>query len=167
MPDENSTAGASAEQPQTTDAAPQAPPTPPVETAASQEVPTAAPTSPVDDIMLDLDELKPSGKKIRVGGKIVEIGQPDTGQLLDLIRIGKSLEGMTRDNYNMDTLQEALKQTTEIAKSLAPELADYKLNIVQALALINLLQGIAMPDRLKELQKRGITAAEAPKGAAS
>lgn len=139
--------------------------TPPVAPPAAP--PAAPPQEDEDDVLIDLDELRPSGKKVRVNGKIITLGQPTTEQLLDLIKLGKKLEGQTRDNYNIDDLGEALKQVADIARTLAPELNDYQFNIVQALALINTLQGMAMPDKLKQLQKRGVTPAEVKKDEAS
>lgn len=139
---------------------------PPAAQAPAQPAAPAAP-SEEDDILIDLDELKPSGKKVRVNGTIITLGQPTTEQLLDLIKLGKKLEGQTRENYDIDDLGEALKKVAEIVRTLAPELKDYQFNIVQALALINTLQGMAMPDKLKQLQKRGVTPAELPKDEAS
>lgn len=142
---------------------------PAAQAPAPPVAPPAAPAAPSeeDDILIDLDELKPSGKKVRVDGKIITLGQPTTEQLLDLIKLGKKLEGQTRENYDIDDLGEALKKVAEIVRTLAPELAEYQFNIVQALALINTLQGMAMPDKLKQLHKRGVTPAELPKDEAS
>jgi hypothetical protein len=141
--------------------------------AAYQQPPVQPTPAPKDPDMLDLDELVPDNVKIKFGGNIISMSQPSTEDLLKLMKLAKNLSSMDEAAAMVDLAQgtgeitQVLEGIASIARGLAPELKDAKFTIAQSFALIKLLTEMSMPSNLVELQQRGITPSEVPKGAAS
>lgn len=121
----------------------------------------------VNDVELDLDELTAAGKKIKFGGQIITVQQPDTEQLFQLIRLGQKMSSKDSKDVDVDELESLIAEVNKLCGSLAPELKDAKLNLAQALVLIQFVTGMTQTQQMKELKDRGITPAESPKDAAS
>lgn len=116
---------------------------------------------------LDLDQLVPAAKKVKFGGKIIEVKQPSTEQLFNLMKLGKQLEGLDEKDLDEAKLEDIINQITEQVTTLAPEFGEQKLSLGQALAVTMLVSQMAMPEELRELQKRNITPTDLPKDAPS
>lgn len=105
---------------------------------------------------LDLDTLMGDSKTIRLNKKAFEITQPDLGELLKLTKLGGKLEDV-RGDADGDAAIAVMAELREVVGKLAPALKEEPINVMQMLALLNMLIDMAMPSSVEEFEKRGIT----------
>lgn len=111
---------------------------------------------------LDLDTLAKPSKVIKIQGDAVEIKAPSLEDLIALSKLGGELQHLksgSTDPKDMDIAQveEAITKLRKGFADLVPELANYKLNIEQLLALLDFVIAMAQPNDVAELEKRGIS----------
>jgi len=111
---------------------------------------------------LDLDTLAKPSKTIKIEGKAVEIKAPSLEDLISLSKLGGELQHLksgSTDAKDMDIeqVEEAITKLRKGFADLVPELAQFKMNIEQLLALLDFVIKMAQPNDVAELEKRGIS----------
>lgn len=125
-------------------------------------------------IDLDLDVLTDEYKSIRFGGKEIKVYPPDTLTLIKYTKwirkydkIMQEAQGMAEETENKEgkekydaivdsRLDEVIEAVGEIIGVVIPELKDKKLNMRQYLALFDIINQLAVPADMEEMQKQGI-----------
>jgi hypothetical protein len=108
---------------------------------------------------LDLDTLSQQKKRVKIQGNIVEFSPPSLEDLIELAKLGGQVQKYQQgglDANNVDDMSMLMDKLKDGLANVVPELKQYKLNMQQLLALIDLLVDSAQPADSKELQKRGI-----------
>lgn len=107
---------------------------------------------------LDLDTLGQSKKRVKIGGNIIEFDPPSLEDLIELAKLGSKLQKIQNqgDNIDIDNMSEVMDNLKNGLTNIVPALKEYKLNMEQLLALIDLFVESAQPADTKELEKRGI-----------
>lgn len=107
---------------------------------------------------LDLDTLGQSKKRVKIGGNIIEFDPPSLEDLIELAKLGSKLQKIQNqgDNIDIDNMSEVMDSLKKGLTDIVPALSEYKLNMEQLLALIDLFVESAQPADTKELEKRGI-----------
>jgi len=108
---------------------------------------------------LDLDTLSQQKKRVRIHGNIIEFSPPSLEDLIELAKLGGQVQKYQQgglDANNVDDMSMLMDKLKDGLANVVPELKEYKLNMQQLLALIDLLVDSAQPADTKELQKRGI-----------
>lgn len=107
---------------------------------------------------LDLDTLVGATKSVKLNGKEFTLSQPDLGELLKLTKLGAKLqEATTSGGEEGNEAVEVMGELRDMIAKLAPPLAAEPINVMQMIALLNLLVDMAMPSSVEEFEKRGIT----------
>lgn len=111
---------------------------------------------------LDLDTLSKPSKIIKIEGKGVEIKAPSLEDLIELAKLGGELQQLKSDQaqgaeMDIDQVESAITKLRQGFAKLVPELAQFKLNIEQLLALLDFVIAMAQPNDVAELEKRGIS----------
>jgi ASC-1-like (ASCH) protein len=102
----------------------------------------------MSDQILDLDALAPQPKKVKLGGKIIDVNPPRLKQLIKLVRIFSSLE-----NVKDKEALEDVNQIVEELEYMAPGIKDMDLTIDQMRALIEF--AMIQSQTPAEAQKKG------------
>lgn len=105
---------------------------------------------------LDLDALAGKSEKIKLGGEIIEVKQPSLVQLVKLVSAGNRLQSMDESSITEKEAEEAINLMSEVLIMIVPELKGKHLTIRQMFALFDLIQRLAIPKDLEELEKRGV-----------
>ena len=107
---------------------------------------------------LDLDTLSQNKKRVKIAGNIIEFDPPSLEDLIELAKLGSKLQKIQSagDNVDIDNMSEVMDSLKNGLTNIVPELKEYKLNMEQLLALIDLFVESAQPKDAKELEKRGI-----------
>lgn len=134
---------------------------------------------------LNLDDLIKDAKLVRINGKDIKITPPGLRELLELIKVGSSMQSRqkeewvkeesmtelekqehpeyeTRGGYSKKTLMtaeqslETFAQLNNLFVRLLPELKDEKVTIQQLLQLLEFIISDVVPSDIEELKKRGI-----------
>lgn len=106
------------------------------------------------DVDLDLDELQPAPKKVKIAGIIVEVVPPKFNDLLDLMNVSTALQNTTADS---DTAANVSKMR-ELLEKMAPAIKEngVELTMDQFHRLLTFIFSMATPTEQKELQANGI-----------
>lgn len=107
---------------------------------------------------LDLDTLSQAKKRVKISGQIIEFEPPSLEQLIDLAKLGSKLQKFQNmgENVDVENMSDVMDSLRDGLTNIVPELKEYKLNMQQLLALIDLFVESAQPADAKELEKRGI-----------
>lgn len=107
---------------------------------------------------LDLDTLSQSKKRVKIGGNVIEFDPPSLEDLIELAKLGGQLQKYQGKEQidNVDAMGDVMDKLKNGLTNIVPELKEYKLNINQLLALIDLFVESAQPNDTKELEKRNI-----------
>lgn len=107
-------------------------------------------------IDLDLDTLSKPSQHIKIGGEVVEIQPPTLAGFLSLQKVGELFQKIDPDNIPEDKAKELDEQIAGALKTAVPELKDHDLNLMQKMALMNVVISSSMPADMQELEKHGI-----------
>lgn len=107
---------------------------------------------------LDLDTLSQDKKRVKIGGNVIEFDPPSLEDLIDLAKLGGKLQKYQGQEAvdNIDEMSDVMENLKTGLSNIVPQLKEYKLNMQQLLALIDLFVDSAQPNDAKELEKRGI-----------
>jgi hypothetical protein len=106
---------------------------------------------------LDLDTLAQSKKRVKIAGNVIEFDPPSLEDLIELAKLGGQLQKyQNADVKEVEQMSDVMDKLKNGLSNIVPALKDYKLNINQLLALIDLFVESAQPNDTKELEKRGI-----------
>jgi hypothetical protein len=105
--------------------------------------------------VIDLNELVPQARYIKIQDKQIEIKPPKLINLLVLGSLGQKMQdvaGLTADEAGQLT-----DDLTREVKNCVPELDAIELNVQQLLKLVEIISEMGTPSATKELEKRGIS----------
>lgn len=106
---------------------------------------------------LDLDTLAQSKKRVKIAGNVIEFDPPSLEDLIELAKLGGQLQKyQNADVKEVEQMSDVMDKLKNGLSNIVPALKEYKLNINQLLALIDLFVESAQPNDTKELEKRGI-----------
>lgn len=107
---------------------------------------------------LDLDTLSQDKKRVKISGKVIEFQPPALEDLIDLAKLGGKIQKFQGDTdvENVEEMSDVMDKLKVGLVNIVPELKEFKLNLPQLMALIDLLVDSAQPNDQKELEKRGI-----------
>jgi hypothetical protein len=110
--------------------------------------------TPID---LDLDALAPKKVQINYQGKTIPVNPLSLEQFSKLYDLVAEVD-TAKNSQDEKKILELFVKIDPLIKECIPELKDDKLNQIQLMALLNLLQEISSPQdkALAELKKRGI-----------
>jgi len=106
------------------------------------------------DFDLDLDALAPESKKVKLGGKIIEVSPPKFKNLVSLMKtigIIEATEGGT--SSQVDAIEELRISLLPMIPALADD--DTDLSIEQLKVLLQFVMRIAQPQEVEQLQADG------------
>lgn len=108
--------------------------------------------------VIDLDALAPPSVTIKFNGQDIAIDPPKTGDILRLGFLGQKLQ--KADKLPPEELDALVVELTEQVKRCVPALAGAELASGQLMKLVEILGEMATPPDAKEMQKRGMSAAD-------
>ena len=115
--------------------------------------------TPANTFDLDLDTLSQDKMRVKIQGGVVEFNPPSLEDLIELAKLGGKMQkfkGGAIDTNNIDEMSEVMDALKNGISNIVPELTNYKLNLDQLLAILDLLVDKAQSTDTKELEKRGI-----------
>lgn len=104
--------------------------------------------------IIDLDAFSPEPVVIKLQDQEITIKPPTLADVMDLGRLASKLKNTAE--MPTDEVTALLQQVNEKIYSLVPELKDKELNVSQLFALISIINKMAVPKDVKELEKQGI-----------
>lgn len=110
------------------------------------------------DYELDLDELEPKSKLVKLCGRVVEVRAPRFKSLVAIYEVSRLIEKSEDPGEAMVKMREAL---LPIVPALAD--ADIDISMTQLQALVQFVMKMAEPAETKRLEEEGITPADSQK----
>lgn len=104
--------------------------------------------------ILDLNDLAPQARQVKIGEIVYDIDPPDTNDMMRVGVIGQEL----RDNKDLEpkTQSDLIVELRTIVNRCAPELETARITMQQLLRLLDIILDMGTPAETKELAAKGI-----------
>ncbi len=112
----------------------------------------------MDDV-IDLDAIAPKNAKLKIGGTMLDVPPPRTADVLALGGLGRKLQEV--DALPAEDVDTLIVDLTALVYKMVPGLEELmgerQLGTAQFMKLIKMINDMAVPPDVKELDKLGIT----------